>query len=80
MDEHLNDKVLDLKAANSTEIPYEEWIEVSFKLATSDDKHGMSVPFLVSMDTLDHPIVRYNVIKGIVKTLSMILQMIIKRH
>ena len=44
MDELLNDKGLDLNAANGTETPYEEWIEVSFKLATSDDKHGMSVP------------------------------------
>ena len=67
MDELLNDKGLDLKAANGTEIPYEGWIEVSFKLATSDDKHGMSVPFLVSKDALDHLIVGYNVIEEIVK-------------
>ena len=60
MDELLNDKGLDLKAANGTEIPYEGWIEVSFK-------HGMSVPFLVSKDTVDHPIVGYNVIEEIVK-------------
>ena len=67
MDELLNDNGLDLKAANGTEIPYEGWIEVSFKLATSDDKHGMSVPFLVSKDTVDHPIVGYNVVEEIVK-------------
>ena len=67
MNELLNDKGLDLKAANGTEIPYEGWIEVSFKLETSDDKHGMSVPFLVSKDALDHPIVGYNVIEEIVK-------------
>ena len=67
MDELLNDKGLDLKAANGNEIPYEGWIEVSFKLATSDDKHGMSVSFLVSKDALDHPIVGYNVIEEIVK-------------
>lgn len=67
MDELLNDKELDLKAANDTEISYEGWNEVSFKLATSDDKHGMSVPFLISRDTLDHPIVGYNVIEGIVR-------------
>ena len=42
-------------------------VEVFFKLVTSDDKHGMSVPFLVSKDTLDHPIVGYNVIEEIVK-------------
>ena len=68
MDKPLNDKELDLKAANGTEIPYEGWIEVSFKLVTSDDKLRMSVvPFLVSKDTLDHPIVGYNVIEQIVR-------------
>lgn len=67
MDELLNYKGLDLKAANGNEIPYEGWIEASFKLATSDDKHGMSVSFLVSKDALDHPIVGYNVIEEIVK-------------
>ena len=55
MDELLNDKGLDLKAANGTEIPYEGWIEVSFKLMTSDDKHGMSVPFLISNRSYGSP-------------------------
>ena len=36
------------------------------ELLTSDDKHDMSVPILVSKDTLDHP-VGYNVIEKIVK-------------
>jgi len=66
MDEPLNDKGLDLKAVNGTEIPYEGWIEVSFRLVTPHDKHGMLVPFLVSKDTLDHLIVRYNLIEEIV--------------
>ena len=67
MDELLNDKGLDLKVANGTEIPYEGWIEVSFKLMTSDDKHGMSVPFLISTEAMDHPIIGYNVIEEIVR-------------
>lgn len=67
MDELLNDKGLDLKAANGTEIPYEGWIEVSFELMTSDDKHGMSVPFLISTEAMDHPIIGYNVIEEIVR-------------
>ena len=65
MDELLNDKGLDLKAANGTEIPYEGWIEVSFKLMTSDDKHGMSVSFLISTEAMDHRIIGYNVIEEI---------------
>lgn len=64
MDKLLNDKGPDLKAANGTEIPYERWIDVSFKLATSDDKHGMSGPFLLSKYALDHPIVGYNGIEN----------------
>ena len=69
VNELLNDKGLDLKAANGTEMPYEGWIEVSFKLMTSDDKHGMSVPFLISTEAMDHPIIGYNVIEEIVKRL-----------
>ena len=65
--ELLSDQGLDLKAANGSEIPYEGWIEVTFKLATSGDKHGMAVPFLISTDSLDHPIVGYNVIEELVK-------------
>ena len=65
--ELLSDQGLDLKAANGSEIPYKGWIEVPFKLATSGDKHGMAVPFLISTDSLDHPIVGYNVIEELVK-------------
>ena len=46
MDELLNDKGLDLKAANGTEISYEGWIEVSFKLMTSDDDDVSTLPDL----------------------------------
>ena len=44
IEELLNEGGLDLKAANGAEIPYEGWIEVLFKLVTSDDEHGMLVP------------------------------------
>ena len=67
MEELLSDKGLDLKAANGSEIPYEGWTEISFKLATSGNKHGMAVPFLISTDPLDYPIIGYNVIEEIVK-------------
>ena len=67
LEELLSDQGLDLKAPNGSETPYEGWIEVSFKLATSGDKHGMAVRFLISTDSLDHPIVGYNVIEELVK-------------
>ena len=52
------------KAANGTEIPCEGWIQISFKLATSDHEFRT---FLISTDAWDHPIVGYNVIEEIVK-------------
>ena len=67
IEELLSDQGLDLKAANGSEIPYDGWIEVSLKLATSGDKHGIAVPFLISTDNLDHPIVGYNAIEELVK-------------
>ena len=47
-EEPLNERGLDMRAANGTEVPYEDWVEMSFNLATSNDKHGISVPFLIS--------------------------------
>ena len=49
------------------EIPYKGWIEVTFRLLDSDSEHEMAVPFLVSTDRLDHPIIGFNVIEEIVK-------------
>ena len=33
IEELINEKKLDLKAANGTEVPYEGWVEISFKFA-----------------------------------------------
>ena len=45
IEELLSDQGLDLKAANGSEIPYEGWIEVSFKLATSGDNGQFGPPY-----------------------------------
>ena len=68
IEELLKERGLDLKAANGTAIPYEGWVEISFKLVTSNDQHGISVPFLISTDTLEHLIVGYNIIEEMVKS------------
>ena len=53
-----------LVAANGTPIPYEGWIELEMKLLSDsiDGKESIQVPFLVTKETLDLPIIGFNVI------------------
>lgn len=53
-------------AANGTKIPYEGWMDIKFELCTSNG-HQVVVPFLVSKESLDFPIIGYNVIDEITK-------------
>ena len=61
---------LDLKAANGTSLPYNGWIDIDFKLKGTNHYHGIKVPFLVSKNALDLPIIGYNVIERITQNLS----------
>ena len=56
---------LDLKVSNGTDLPYMGWIDVDFKLAGKNHEYGVNVPFLVSKDRIDSPIIGYNVIEEI---------------
>ena len=58
---------LDLKAANGTDLPYEDWVELTFNLIRDDFYHTIKVPFLIAKDSLDMPIVGCNVIEEITK-------------
>ena len=58
---------LDLKAANGTDLPYEGWVELTFNLIEDNVDHTVKVPFLVAKDSLDMPIVGFNVIEEITK-------------
>ena len=58
---------LDLKAANGTDLPYEGWVELTFNLVEDNVDHTVNVPFLVAKDSLDMPIVGFNVIEEITK-------------
>ena len=58
---------LDLKAANGTDLPYEGWVELTFNLVGDNVDHTDDVPFLVAKDSLDMPIVGFNVIEEITK-------------
>ena len=61
---------LELKAANGTFLPYDGWIDVDFKLMGGNHDFGVKVPFLVSNNALDLPIIGYNIIERITQNLS----------
>ena len=56
---------IDLQAANGTKISYRGWVEFDLKL--SEQGTVVKVPFLVTNEKLELPIIGYNVIELIVK-------------
>ena len=58
----------DLLAANGTVIPYKEWAEIDSNIdpTRENSEFHICVPFLVTSETLDYPIVGYNVIQEII--------------
>ena len=56
---------LSLSAANGSEIPYKRWTEVRFQ--AMPQSQDLTVPFLVSPETADYPLLGYNVIEEAVK-------------
>ena len=59
---------LNLTVANGDEMPNVGWVELNFRLLWS--KVELAVPFLVTDQSLDTPIIGFNVIEEIVKTSS----------
>ena len=57
---------LDLKTANGSYMPYEGFVVVQFKLETSTVDRTIMAPMLVTHETLDYPIIGYNVIEELV--------------
>ena len=53
---------LKLTAANGSAIPYDGWVEVEFSLMSDETSKKIQVPLLVTSDSLDYPIIGYNVI------------------
>ena len=60
----LVDTELNLTAANGTTIPYKGWVELKFRLSSPESE--LLVPFLVTEEILETPLVGYNVIEVIV--------------
>ena len=62
----LLDTNLNLTAVNGTKVPYIGWVEVKVKLtppSSDNDQEELLVPFLVTSEKLDCPILGYNVIE-----------------
>ena len=58
---------LDLMAANGTKIPIIGWADVRVQLPSStEEKLEVHVPFLITLDRLEMPILGYNVIGELV--------------
>ena len=57
---------ISLQAANGTDIPYGGWAEIDLELA-ADTETKIKVPFLVTKENIDQPLIGFNVIELIVK-------------
>ena len=62
---------LDLTAANGTKIPFIGWAGVRVRLPSSEgEAQDVHVPFLITIDRLEMPILGYNFIEELVKMSS----------
>ena len=61
----LVDIELNLTAANGTTIPYKGWVELKFRLPSPESE--LLVPFLVTEEILETPLVGYNAIEEILQ-------------
>jgi hypothetical protein len=68
MDEFLDQREIILKTANKVEIPYTGWIAIELKMKAWNDEAAMIVPFLVSKDEIETPIIGTNVIEDIIRS------------
>ena len=58
---------LELKGANGTDLPFEDWVEMTFHLIEDDADNTVTVPFLIAKDFLYMRIVGFHVIEEITK-------------
>ena len=56
---------LNMTAANGSEMPYIGWVELNFRLSSCNP--DLKVPFFVTEQCLDSPLIGFNVIENIIK-------------
>ena len=56
---------LNLTAANGSEMPYIGWVELNFRLSSCN--HDLKVPFLVTEQCMDSPLIGFYVIEESIK-------------
>uniref|UniRef100_A0A669DWJ2 ribonuclease H n=1 Tax=Oreochromis niloticus TaxID=8128 RepID=A0A669DWJ2_ORENI len=65
------DELLDLRAVNGSEVPFQGWVEVSLSLCDPRGKavaqNEVRVPILVSQDVMQKPIIGFNAIEELIK-------------
>ena len=60
------DGSINLQAANGTDIPYCGWVEIGVRL-TNENETEIRVPFLVTKENIEQPIIGFNVIELMVR-------------
>ena len=69
----LIDEELNLTAANGTKIAYSGWVEIEVRLTSSSkDESSVMVPFLITNENLEYPILGYNVIEELVQPVNLL--------
>jgi hypothetical protein len=69
----LIDGEINWTAANGTKISYSGWAEIEVRLSSSsEDEPSVIVPFLITNDSLEYPILGYSVIEELVKPVGVI--------
>ena len=66
-----NESQLKLVTANGSTMPYKGWVELNFRLLkTNENYDSITVPFLVTQERIDTPIIGFNVIEELISNQS----------
>ena len=52
---------------NTSDIPFCGWVDINVSVPGSDSKDEIKVPFLITTDVIDHPILGFNAIKILIQ-------------
>ena len=66
-----NESQLNLVTANGSTMPYKGWVELNFRLLKANENYdSITVPFLVTQERIDTPIIGFNVIEELISNQS----------